>query len=73
MGILNQKTQRPRTFYVCKSAESGKFMRKYLRTYTAADIDSAELFKQRGAAATAKSESADKSGVIVKIEVNRIE
>jgi hypothetical protein len=70
---MGKNNQRPRTFYVCKSAESGKFMRKYLRTYTAADIDGAELFKQRGAAAKAKSESVDKSGVIVKIEVNLIE
>lgn len=73
MDLLNKKTQRPRTFYVVKSSENGKFMRKYLRTFTATDIDSAEIFKMRGAAAKAKSEAMDKSGVIVKIEVNLIE
>lgn len=61
-----------RTYYVLKSS-SGMFMRKYIRTYSAADLDNAEIFRSRGAAASARSTAKEKDGVIVKIEVNFIE
>ena len=49
------------------------FMRKYLRTYSAADLDNAEIFRSRGAAASARSTAKEKDGAIVRIEVNFIE
>lgn len=49
------------------------FMRKYIRTYSAADLGNAEIFRSRGAAASARSTAKEKDGVIVKIEVNFIE
>lgn len=61
-----------RTYYVLKSS-SGMFMRKYIRTYSASDLDNAEIFRSRGAAASARSTAKEKDGAIVKIEVNFIE
>ena len=49
------------------------FMRKYIRTYSASDLDNAEIFRSRGAAAIARSTAKEKDGAIVKIEVNFIE
>jgi hypothetical protein len=62
-----------RTYYVLKSSSSGMFMRKYIRTYSASDLDNAEIFRSRGAAASARSTAKEKDGAIVKIEVNFIE
>lgn len=72
MAIFN-KESKPRAYYVVKSAENGKFMRRYIRSFTATDIDNAEIFRDRGSAAKALSETMEKNGVIVKMEVNLIE
>ena len=72
MAIFN-KENKPRAYYVVKSAENGKFMRRYIRSFTATDIDNAEIFRDRGSAAKALSETVEKNGVIVKMEVNLIE
>lgn len=72
MAIFN-KENKPRSYYVVKSVENGKFMRRYIRSFTATDIDNAEIFRDRGSAAKALSETVDKNGIIVKMEVNLIE
>lgn len=72
MAIFN-KGNKPRSYYVVKSVENGKFMRRYIRSFTATDIDNAEIFCDRGSAAKALSETVDKNGIIVKMEVNLIE
>lgn len=72
MAIFN-KGNKPRSYYVVKSVENGKFMRRYIRSFTATDIDNAEIFRDRGSAAKALSETVDKNGIIVKMEVNLIE
>lgn len=72
MAIFN-KENKPRAYYVVKSATNGKFMRRYIRSFTATDIDNAEIFRDRGSAAKALSEAVDKNGIIVKMEVSLIE
>ena len=72
MAIFN-KENKPRSYYVVKSIGNGKFMRRYIRTFTATDIDNAEIFRDRGSAAKALSEAVDKNGIIVKMEVSLIE
>ena len=72
MAIFN-KENKPRAYYVVKSATNEKFMRRYIRSFTATDIDNAEIFRDRGSAAKALSETVNKNGIIVKMEVNLIE
>ena len=58
------------TYYALMNTD-GKYMRRYIRTYTAADLTNAEIFRTRGAAAKANAETKH-LGMIVKLEINII-
>lgn len=62
----------PHTYYIIKDPNTGKLMRKYMRTFGAKDLTNAEIFPSRATAVKANAEKKH-IGVVVQISVTCVE